>query len=112
MPEEKSSQPKTKKTPVYNEKWVNNVRMEYRTIKKDLEIGYSEYEYIANNNTYKLITKFNDDRGKHQALVLFEGKKQSLSFFSTPKNALENLELYIALLNGGVQESKNKMVGD
>lgn len=112
MPEEKRSSLPTTKKPKYNEKWINNVRMEYTLLKKNVEEGYSKYEYIVNNNTYKLITKFNEDRGKFQALVEYEDRKQSLSFFGTAKNALENLELYIALLNGGIREQKNNMVGD
>lgn len=110
MPEEnkKLSQSKIK----YNEKWVNNVRMEYRSIKEDKLNGVMEYEYIVNNNRYLLEIKFNEDRGRFQALVNFEERRQSLSFFATAKNAIENLELYLVLLNGGVQNSKKKMVGD
>lgn len=114
MPEEnkKLSPPSTKKNVKYNEKWVNNVRIQYRTIEEDRMKGVQKIQAIANKNNYILNILFNEDRGKFQALVDFEGRRQSLSFFSTAKNALENLELYISLLNGGVQENNSKMVGD
>ena len=109
---QKSSQPTTKKVEL-KEKFVNNVRLQYKVIEYDRLAGNMTYEYMANNNTYKVYVKYNDDRGKFHALVEFEDKRQSLSFFEKADTALQNLELWIALLNGGVQETKkNKMVGD
>jgi hypothetical protein len=105
----KSLSPKIK----WNEKFVNNVRMIYREIEIDRIKGIMVYEYKANNNIYKLSIKYNEDRGKFHALIDWEDKRQSLSFFEKAETALKNLELWIALLNGGVQESKKvNMVGD
>ena len=111
MPEEKKPKLSPQKTKFF-EKWVQNVRMEYRPIIEDKLNGIMKYEYIANNNTYLLEVKFNEDRGKFQALVGYEERRQSLSFFSTAKHALENMELYLSLLNGGIQGESKKMVGD
>lgn len=109
---QKSSQPNNKKVE-WNTKFVNNVKLEYAVIEYDRIAGNMMYKYKANNNEYDVYVRYNDDRGKFHALVAFEGKRQSLSFFEKAETALSNLELWIALLNGGIQEdNKQKKVGD
>lgn len=87
----------------------------YRGIQLKIKYDLKEYEHEkftveTCGKKYDCEIKFNHDRHQFQALIRYEGKTNSLSFFPIPKNAKDNIYMWIGAVNG--QLRSNEGVGD
>lgn len=82
----------------YTTNYFNGVAIEEKYI-TNLESS-KELEIKVFGKIYRIVTQYNEDRGKWLALCKFDGKTQSLSFFQMSKDAIKNSKLFIMYLNG------------
>lgn len=78
----------------------------------DLE-DKKEYKIKCCGKEYNTRIVYNEERGGllWQAVVVSEGRINSLSFFPNRKDALRNIDLFICAQNGRVEDVKAK-IGD
>jgi hypothetical protein len=81
---------------------------------KYLKEEYEHKEFIINScgKEFNCEIKFNDDRQKFQAIVRHDGRTNSLSFFPVPKNAKDNIYMYISFVVGSPDNQNQKKLGD
>lgn len=103
MPEKKSSS--------IENKFIQGIKLEIKNIETDKTKGIVINQYEANGNEYIGEVEFNDDRSKYHAIIKHNGRTISLSFFQTIKQAINNIELWIVIANGGGQNIPNQNIG-
>lgn len=101
-----------KKNKIY-QKAVMGIIFQVEELINDNDKSEYENKYTIAQNEYIGRAFYNDERGKFQAWVLYNGRKTSLSFFPTKKAAFDNIENMISYLNGGQGAGQiNNSVGD
>jgi len=106
MEEQKVLSKKTKREIIK----FHNVEMEKEIITNIASDESEHYKLYSNNKEFEVKINWDNSRNKWHAIIYFEGKTRSLSFFERKIDAKHNINLWI-LIALGVPVPRSK-VGD
>lgn len=73
---------------------------------------HKEFIFIVQDKRFEIEIKYDMGRGRFQAWITYEGRKQSLSFFQTYDNAYSNVLDNIMYRLGAIEMPRIPGIGD